>query len=70
MSLNNIITERLLLIPFTTKMVLSLMNGEKYEFTEMNLGFGNGWPDKDALETMPKILKNLTLVEAPTGFES
>ncbi len=31
---------------------------------------GKSWPDSDVLETLPKIIKNLSLVEAPTGFES
>jgi len=28
------------------------------------------WPDKESLETLPKIIKNLELVKEPTGFES
>ncbi|TGV29651.1 N-acetyltransferase, partial [Mesorhizobium sp. M00.F.Ca.ET.186.01.1.1] len=31
---------------------------------------GDGWPDEDAIETLPKIIKNLELVGEPTGFES
>lgn len=36
------------------------------------MGFkkGKSWPDKDVTETLPKIINNLALVEAPAGFES
>ena len=36
------------------------------------MGFkkGKSWPDEDVIETLPKIINNLSQVEAPTGFES
>lgn len=36
----------------------------------MGLNKGKGWPDADVMETLPKIIKNLSLVSSPTGFES
>lgn len=36
----------------------------------MDLKRGESWPDKDVLETLPKIINNLSAVESPTGFES
>lgn len=36
------------------------------------MGFKRGlsWPDNDVLETLPKIINNLSRVASPTGFES
>lgn len=31
---------------------------------------GKSWPDSDVLETLPRIINNLTKVSSPTGYES
>ena len=36
----------------------------------MGLRKGKSWPDNDVIETLPKIINNLSQVESPTGFES
>jgi ribosomal-protein-alanine N-acetyltransferase len=36
----------------------------------MGLKKGKSWPDDDVIETLPKIINNLSQVESPTGFES
>ena len=36
----------------------------------MGLKKGKIWPDLEMLETLPKIISNLSKVTAPTGFES
>lgn len=36
----------------------------------MGLKKGKSWPDSDVIETLPKIINNLSKVESPTGFES
>jgi ribosomal-protein-alanine N-acetyltransferase len=36
----------------------------------MELSKGKSWPDMDVLETLPRIINNLTKVGYPTGFES
>uniref|UniRef100_UPI0026ED35E0 GNAT family N-acetyltransferase n=1 Tax=Chryseobacterium koreense TaxID=232216 RepID=UPI0026ED35E0 len=43
----------------------------KFEIIEtLGLKKGEKWPDLDILETLPKIIKNLSKVVSPTGFES
>ncbi len=63
-------TERLTLIPFTTQICKNLIHHDFSDLYTIGLKKGKGWPDDDVLETLPKILTNLALVEAPTGFES
>ncbi|PUA39092.1 N-acetyltransferase [Paenibacillus elgii] len=70
MSVENITTERLYLIPFTRKLIISIIDGDYEDLINMGLNKGEGWPDEDAIETFPKILRNLELVKEPTGFES
>ena len=63
-------TERLLLLPFTIK-ICQLVNDNDFEgLLREGLFPGIGYPDQETLETIPKIIKNLELVTAPTGFES
>lgn len=63
-------TERLILIPFTKQICKNLINEDYSDLFQLGLKKGKSWPDDDVLETLPKILTNLSLVEAPTGFES
>ena len=63
-------TERLILIPFTTQICKNLIHNNFTDLQTIGLKKGKSWPDEDVLETLPKILTNLSLVEAPTGFES
>ncbi len=63
-------TERLTLIPFTTQICKNLINEDYSDLDNIGLKKGKSWPDEDVLETLPKIISNLSLVESPTGFES
>lgn len=63
-------TERLLLIPFTIQICKNLILNDFSDLDSLGLKKGKSWPDTDVLETLPKIINNLSLVEAPTGFES
>ena len=36
----------------------------------MNLKKGKSWPDADVLDTLPRIINNLSEVKYPTGYES
>jgi [ribosomal protein S5]-alanine N-acetyltransferase len=63
-------TERLILIPFTMEICKNLINNDFGDLFRMGLKKGKGWPDADAIETLPKIIANLSKVESPTGFES
>ncbi|KPE52357.1 GNAT family N-acetyltransferase [Chryseobacterium indologenes] len=68
--INPIITNRLLLIPYTIKICNNILNNDFEDLYEAGLKKGIGWPDHDVLETLPKIINNLSSVENPTGFES
>ena len=70
MHLENIYTDRLVLIPYTKKIATGILGGNYQELFNLGISFDEGWPDAIELETVPKILKNLELVNKPTGFES
>lgn len=70
MSLEKITTERLLLIPFTRTICTAILEGHFEVLIDQGFTLGEGWPDQETIETIPKILKNLQLVMEPSGFES
>ena len=63
-------TERLLLIPYTIEICENILAGN-FELL-YNKGYikGKSWPDEDVLDTIPRILKNLSKNNYATGFES
>lgn len=63
-------TERLTLIPYTIPICTHILNQDFYFLEKMGLIKGRGWPDNDVLETLPKIINNLSKIGVPTGFES
>jgi len=63
-------TERLILIPFTIEICRNLINDDFSDLLKLGFKKGISWPDEDVIETLPKIINNLSLLEAPTGFES
>ncbi len=67
---NPLITERLILIPFTIQICNNLINNDFSDLLEMGLKKGRSWPDADVIETLPRIINNLSKVESPSGFES
>jgi len=70
MNIDKLETERLFLIPFT-KQLCQLVEDKNFEgLKHKGLIPGNGYPDQETLETIPKIKANLELVKSPTGFES
>jgi ribosomal-protein-alanine N-acetyltransferase len=70
MNLKNIITDRLLLIPFTKEIANIILSGDFAKLIKMGFHLGKGYPDEETLDTIPKILHNLNLVPEPSGFES
>jgi len=68
--IDKLVTDRLLLIPYTIKICQSILNDDFTDLYDAGLKKGKGWPDHDVLETLPKIVVNLAAVENPTGFES
>ena len=63
-------TERLILKPFTIQVCRNLLNNDFSDLEIWNFKKGKSWPDIDVLETLPKIINNLTKVDSPTGYES
>lgn len=70
LQIDNLETERLLLIPFTIQICRNLLNNDFSELINKGLQRGKSWPDGDVMETLPKIINNLSEVGTPTGFES
>ncbi|EQB94064.1 GNAT family N-acetyltransferase [Elizabethkingia anophelis] len=70
LQIEQLTTDRLILIPFTKKMCENILNNNYSDLDTLNIKRGINWPDTDFLETLPRILNNLSLVNGPTGFES
>lgn len=68
--INPIETERLILIPFTKEIAQDILDSNFESIEVLNLKRGTNWPDQDIIETLPKIIFNLSKVISPTGFES
>lgn len=63
-------TERLTLVPFTKKICEDILNSDFNDLIKLGFKKGKSWPDNDVIETLPKIINNLSQVGEPTGFES
>ena len=63
-------TERLILVPFTKQICENILNSDFSDLIKLGFYKGKSWPDEDVIETLPKIIDNLSPLEAPTGFES
>ncbi len=70
LEIDKLVTDRLILLPFTIQMCRNLLNDDYSDLEILNLKKGRGWPDNDVIETLPKIINNLSKVETPTGYES
>jgi [ribosomal protein S5]-alanine N-acetyltransferase len=70
LQIDRLITERLILIPFTTQICKNIINDDFSNLFKIGLKKGKSWPDNDVIETLPKIINNLSKVKSPTGFES
>ena len=70
LEIDKLTTERLILIPYTIQICKNLINDDFSDLIKMGLKKGISWPDNDVIETLPKIINNLSQVESPTGFES
>ncbi|OWK72999.1 hypothetical protein CBW16_12200 [Flavobacteriaceae bacterium JJC] len=65
-----IFSNRLILLPFTLEICEEILNGNFDITYSIGLKKGRNWPDSDILETLPRIIANLSKVNSPTGFES
>lgn len=70
LGIDKLLTARLILIPFTIQICSNLLNDDYNDLEILNLKKGKSWPDNDVIETLPKIINNLSKVESPTGYES
>ncbi|WP_205500577.1 GNAT family N-acetyltransferase [Rufibacter psychrotolerans] len=70
MRAETITTPRLLLLPFTKEICTGVLGGNHEALARIGISPSEGWPDEETLDTLPRIMKNLELVEEPTGFES
>lgn len=70
LQINRLKTERLILLPFTIQICKNIINGDFSDLNKLGFKKGKSWPDNDVIETLPKIIENLSKVESPTGFES
>lgn len=70
MILDTIHTDRLILMSYTIRLATNILGDQLADVYDNGLQPGEGWPDEDTLETLPRILTNLQKVGEPTGFES
>ena len=70
LEIERLITERLILIPYTKNLCINILNGNYNDLKILNLTRGKSWPDEDVMDTLPRIINNLDKVEYPTGYES
>lgn len=70
LQIEKLLTERLILIPYTTQICQNLLKNNFIDLEKMGVKRGKSWPDEDVMETLPKIINNLAKVNSPTGFES
>jgi [ribosomal protein S5]-alanine N-acetyltransferase len=70
LAIDKLITERLIVIPFTLDICRNILKNDYSDLALLNLKKGRSWPDADVLDTLPRIINNLKKVDHPTGFES
>jgi len=70
LKISKLTTKRLILIPFTKQICENILNWDFNDLIKLGFKKGKSWPDNDVIETLPKIIDNLSEVGEPTGFES
>jgi [ribosomal protein S5]-alanine N-acetyltransferase len=70
LKIEKLVTDRLILIPYTYDICKKFIVYDFSDLGRLGLKKGNGWPDEDVIDTLPRILNNLSKVESPSGFES
>ena len=68
--INQLETERLILIPFTQDICENILYNDYELLYEQGYKRGKRWPDLDMMDTIPKIIGNLAINDYVTGFES
>jgi ribosomal-protein-alanine N-acetyltransferase len=70
MSLKNIETDRLLLIPITLEITKCLIAGNSDEIEKLGIKPNVNWPTPDTMDILPLINKSLEEYNLPSGFET
>lgn len=68
--INQLETERLILIPFTQDICENILYNDYELLYKQGYKRGKSWPDLDMMDTIPKIIGNLSINDYVTGFES
>lgn len=69
MKLNRIYTNRLILVPITYDMVISLLNRECKEIEKLGFKLNSKWPRKDTIDILEILRKTMKKLNEPTGYE-
>lgn len=70
MSIKQIETERLVLIPMSYPMIRSLLNDDNSELVKLGVTCGDGWPRQDTYDIMRFLMKNLKEGQESSGFDA
>ena len=63
-------TERLILIPYTIEICENILLKNHELLYNKGYKEGKSWPDEDVMDTIPRIIKNLSKNNYATGLES
>jgi len=69
-TINELETERLILVPFTIDICENMLYNDFNMLYDKGFVKSKDWPDKDMMDTVPKIIQKLLIHNYVTGFES
>lgn len=69
MTLKNIITDKLILIPVTLDITQALLDGNSKEVEKLGMALDEKWPTEDTMDILPFIKESLEIDRIPSGFE-
>ena len=69
MNLENLLTDRLILVPVTLEITESLLDGSSREIEKLGIKADKEWPTKDTMDILPIINESLEKDRNPSGFE-
>lgn len=69
MIIQNIITDRLILIPVTLQLTTLLLNNDLAEIENIGIRMSEHWPTTDTKDILPIVHETLKGQDAPSGFE-
>ncbi len=67
--MNNIVTDRLIIIPMTYSMVCAVLGGDNKKFMESGVNFNGKWPLKDTLDILNFIKDGMNKNDEIDGFD-